>query len=601
MDHLRAYLVPFGTAFAASVVCTLLVRHVARRTRFVAKPRSDRWHTKATALLGGVGIYAAFLLTFLAMRPGSLSGEGVLIACATGMFLLGLVDDVVHLKPYAKLIGQIVFAAALSRYGLRLHWFDAPVLDQAITIFWLVGLTNALNLLDNLDGAAAGVATIASGFLIYFCAASGNTPLAILMATFCGAVAGFLVFNAHPASIFMGDCGSLFIGFFLAGVTMVNNETGVDGPVGRNVVAVLFVPVLLLLIPILDTTLVTISRKLHGRPVSQGGRDHASHRLVALGMSDRGAALTLWGLAAASGFVAVSVRTLSWFISIYVIVLFGLALLFFAIFLGRVKVYEAVESESESRGRALLPTLANFAHKRRIFEVVNDVVLIVLCYYGSFLLRFDGELPEPFLNKLVRGMPIVIAVQLIAFLAFGLYRGMWRYTSMSDLPRIMLAVVGGWVASMAAIVALFGVHGFSRGALIVDGVFLFFAIASSRIAIRLLHTWFTTRRPRPDARRVLIYGAGDGGELLVRELQNNHELGLVPIGFLDDDPQKHGRIIHGVPVLGAMQSLRDVAGLNGVHEVLISTGKLTAETTLSFEVACRESGLRLRRMRIALE
>jgi UDP-GlcNAc:undecaprenyl-phosphate GlcNAc-1-phosphate transferase len=598
----QSYLLSFGIGFAASVVLTFLVREAARRRGLVAKPRADRWHTKPTALLGGIGIYLAFVVTFLIQRPSAaLSGETILLVCATGMFVLGLVDDVVHLKPYAKLVGQIVCAAALSRYGLRLHWVASPVLDQAITIFWLVGLTNAVNLLDNLDGAAAGIAAIASAFLIYFCDQSGNTHLAGMVAGFSGAVTGFLVFNFNPASIFMGDCGSLFIGFFLAGVTMVNNETGPDAPIGRNVLAVLFVPVLLLLIPILDTTLVTISRKLHGRPVSQGGRDHTTHRLVALGLSDRAAALTLWFLAAASGGVAMMVQSISWFVSIFLVVTFGFALLFFLIFLGRVKVYEPVEDESAVKGKPLLPTFAAFAHKRRLFEVVNDLVLIVLCYYGGFLVRFDGKLPDPFFGRFLLALPVVIAVQLGAFLIFGLYRGMWRYTSLSDLPRLVRSIGGGWIASMVVIVLMFGLDGFSRAALIADGVFLFFAVATSRIAIRLVHMWFVRLQPRPDARKVLIYGAGDGGELLVRELQNNRELGLRPVGFLDDDPQKHGRVIHGVPVLGPVTSLRDLAEDREVEEILLSTGKLTPEARKTFESSCKATGLKTRRMKITLE
>jgi UDP-GlcNAc:undecaprenyl-phosphate/decaprenyl-phosphate GlcNAc-1-phosphate transferase len=597
----HSYLFSFASAFVVSVILTVVVRAAVRRRGLVARPRADRWHTRPTALLGGIAIYGAFLIAFLIQQPTSLSGEVLLLLCATGMFVLGLVDDLVHLKPYAKLVGQIICAAALSRFGLRLHWVSSPVIDQAITIFWLVGVTNALNLLDNLDGAAAGVAAIASAFLIYFCDAAGNPHLAALVAGFCGAVTGFLVFNVNPASIFMGDCGSLFIGFFLAGVAMINSEVGPDTPIGRNVVAVLFVPVLLLLIPILDTTLVTISRKLHGRPVSQGGRDHTSHRLVALGMSDRGAALTLWILAAASGLVAVMVQSISWFVAIFLIVLFGFALLFFAIFLGRVKVYELVEDEAEVKGKPLLPTIAAFAYKRRAFEVMNDLVLIVICYYGGFLLRFDGKLPEPFFHRFVQAMPVVIAVQIGCLLFFGLYRGLWRYTSMHDLPRLFRSVGGAWLASMAILALMFGLEGFSRAALIADGVFLFFAVVTSRIAVRLVHIWLVRLLPRPDARRVLIYGAGDGGELLVRELQNNVGLGLVPIGFLDDDPQKHGRVIHGVPVLGTMSSLGDLVAARGVEEVLVSTSKLTVEARRAFETSCRSVGLRTRRMKITLE
>ncbi len=150
--------------------------------------------------------------------------------CSAGMFVLGLVDDMFGLKPYSKLVGQIVFSTAFTLFGVRLQWLESPVLDQALTIFWLVGITNAVNLLDNLDGLAGGVAAIASAYLVYFCHASGQHEAAALSAIFCGAVVGFLFFNFNPASIFMGDCGSLFLGFFLGGLTLVSNQ--VEAPRG---------------------------------------------------------------------------------------------------------------------------------------------------------------------------------------------------------------------------------------------------------------------------------------------------------------------------------------------------------------------------------
>src|SRR3954470_6293286 len=153
MDPLRGYLWRFGIAFAASVFGTLLVRTVARRLGWVAKPRPDRWHQKPTALFGGIGIFIGFVVAYLIRRPAAMDGDAILVVSATGMFLLGLVDDKIQLKPYTKLIGQIVCATLFTTLGLRLHWIPNPILDHGLTIFWLVGVTNALNLLDNIDGA----------------------------------------------------------------------------------------------------------------------------------------------------------------------------------------------------------------------------------------------------------------------------------------------------------------------------------------------------------------------------------------------------------------------------------------------------------------
>ncbi len=598
MASLGVYAKAFGIALAASLVFTLAMRTVARRFKLVAKPRPDRWHKKPTALFGGVGIFAAFILaTLIGRATVQAAGAHLILVCAGGMFFVGLIDDVVHLKPYAKLVGQIVFCTAVTMFGLRLHWLPSPVLDQALTIFWLVGITNAVNLLDNLDGLAGGIAAIGALYLVYFCHVGGAATAAILSATFAGAVIGFLVFNFNPASIFMGDCGSLFLGFFLGAVTLVSNTGGMR----RNVVAVLSVPVLLLLIPIVDTTLVTISRRMAGRPVSQGGRDHTSHRLVALGLSERSAAVTLWTIAALAGGIAVAVRNSSWMIGAFVVPAFFMGCLLLAVFIGRIEVYKPIADEREGGGRAILPTLADFSYKRRIFEVLSDVAIIVLAYYGAFLLRFDGELIVPYYQLFLQSLPVVIVVQLGVFLTLGLYDGLWRYTSRSDLSTQMRAVGGGWIVSTLAIVFIFRLENVSRSVLIMDGVLLMLGVSGTRISFRLLRTWAARFQPAPSSRRVLIYGAGDGGELLLRELMQNRELGMLPVGFVDDDPQKQGRVIHGVRVLGPVDRLGELAGRERVDEIVVSTAKLGTANCEMLDAYCRTAGVRYRRMRISLE
>jgi len=271
-----AFLIAFGVTAAA----TPLVRAFARARGQVARPRADRWSRQPTALLGGIAMFAGIAAATAWVGPGG--GRPLLLwaGCGAAMFALGLVDDLVQLRPAAKLAGQIAIAALFTAAGPNLVYTFQPVLDFAITVLWLVGITNALNLLDNLDGQAAGVTAIAAGFLAYFFLAAGQPLQAALAVAVAGAALGFLLYNYHPASIFMGDSGSLLLGFALASLSLLapSHRT-------RNLLATLAVPILILLIPIIDTTLVTLSRKAHGRAVSQGGTDHISHRLVALGLS----------------------------------------------------------------------------------------------------------------------------------------------------------------------------------------------------------------------------------------------------------------------------------------------------------------------------
>ena len=316
----------------------------------------------------------------------------VVLGASSFLFAVGLADDLFHAKPYQKLIGQVMGAAFVVYYGLTLPWTGSSAVNMVITIFWLIGITNAINLLDNMDGLAAGIAAISSIFLAtnFLTASPPQLTAALMLAVFAAALIGFLVYNSNPASIFMGDCGSMFIGFFLASTSLMNGAA--MGGRSRSFLPVLAVPILILFIPIFDTTLVTVLRKLSGRAASQGGRDHASHRLVALGMSERRAVWMLYGFAALSGFLAMIAREMKIDVSIAAIIGFTILLTLLGVYLAGVKVY-AEEEVKAARDKPLFAFLIDLSYKRRIFEVLLDLVLIVLAYYGAYVLRF-GPMAE---------------------------------------------------------------------------------------------------------------------------------------------------------------------------------------------------------------
>lgn len=595
-----SYLIAFLLAFATSVAVTPLVRTLARRTRFVAAVRTDRWHQKPTALLGGIGIYAGFLVGYAYLRlGGQLSRGGLLVACATAMFVLGLVDDFVQLKPYTKLVAQLVAAVVQTAYGVSFDWTPWPIVNQALTVFWLVGVTNALNLLDNIDGLSAGISLLAALFMAYLLGTGGFVPEAKLVIVFAAAAAGFLVYNFHPASIFMGDSGSLFLGFFLGGAALYQTRLQQSG---GNLIAVLGPPVLVLALPILDTTLVTVTRRLEGRPISQGGRDHASHRLVELGLSERGATVTLYGLATLSGIAGVLASRAPQSITLGLLPMFLLIVFFVAIFLARVKVYKRVvdpDAPPAAASKARLPTFVNFAYKRRVIEVLNDFVLVMLAYYGAFLLRFDGEWVEPHFTLMKQSLPMVAVAQLLALLASGLYGGLWRYTSVADVRRIVgSSVLAGAAAAGVVLLAFRGFAGFSRAMFLLDTLLLLMGLAASRLSFRLMRDWLIACADDSKKRRVLVYGAGDAGELVVRELRQNGTLGMVAVGFVDDDTTKQGVVIHGIPVLGGRAKLPALFGSMSIQDVVLSTAHLDAADFTDLETLCRDHSVRLRRMKI---
>jgi UDP-GlcNAc:undecaprenyl-phosphate GlcNAc-1-phosphate transferase len=580
-------------ALVAALVLTPLVRFLARRWGMVSRPRGDRWAKKPTALLGGVAIFAAFALAYLTLLPEVRHGWMVLGASAF-LFALGLVDDIRTLKPYQKLVGQIMGAALVVLGGLSLPWTSSPLIDMALTFLWLIGITNAVNLLDNMDGLAAGVAAIAAAFLSATFFAGGQVAEGMLLAAFAAALVGFLVYNFNPASVFMGDCGSMFIGFFLASASLLS----VSGGRARGLLPVLAVPVLLLFIPIFDTTLVTVLRKLAGRAVSQGGRDHTSHRLVALGLSERKAVGLLYLLATLAGLMSILVREVSVDIGLAAIVAFTILLTMLGIYLAGVKVYE--DAAAPAGEQAPTGFLVDLSYKRRIFEVLLDVALIGLAYCAANLLVF-GPLDEAGVLPLVLNtLPLLVGLKLATFLGLGVYRGLWRYVGLSDLVVFARAVAAASAVSVLVLLFLFRFDGLSRVVFVLDGMFLLLTMCGSRMAFRLLRR-VLPGPARAGQRRALIYGAGDGGELLVRVLRDSPQLGCMPIGFADDDPKMKGKVIHGLRVFGGNGAFLSICREQQVQVVYLSGSYLSTGRVEEIRQACRAIGAELSRMRIVIE
>lgn len=609
---------PAGVALALSLVATPVVAWAARRLGAVARPRADRYHQRPTALLGGIAIFVGFagaILTSGRTPSGSLS---LVLFGATGMFALGLVDDLLSLRPWMKLLGQVVVAAMFASRGPRLVYTFMPGLDAAITVFWLVGITNALNLLDNLDGLAAGVTVIAAAFLTYFFAQSGLRAEAVVCLSLAGAALGFLAYNFSPASIFMGDAGSLLLGFTLASVTLFNQSHRT-----RNLLATLAVPLLVLLVPILDTTLVTFARRAHGRAVSQGGTDHISHRLVALGFSDRSTVLVVYGVAVSSGLVALLVRQLSVVMSIAVVVLFLAALVTGLLVLIRVRVYGAStsrrgvawpgvdgqapvdEAPSDSApvgvGGSETPPIGwrRWLVRAPVLLGAFDLLAIVFCYYLAFLLRFGDHL-VPFLRPFVHSLPVVAPVQLVLLWASGVYRTLWHRGSAWDIARLAGSVIVAVAASVAAATLLFRFELLSRAAFAIDAMLLFLALLFGRYAGRATQL-LSLQQDRLQDRRGLLLGAGAAGDAAARELRESGRWRMRPVGFLDDDPAKQGRRIRGMPVLGPLLLLEELAKSLDVDVVVLCVRGLAPEKEEALVRQARRAGCQSYRFRLELE
>ncbi|MFC1631065.1 hypothetical protein ACFL2I_00760 [Candidatus Omnitrophota bacterium] len=585
------YLLAFGLSLGLALLLTPLIIKMAQSRGCLAEPNQFRWHKKPVVLLGGVGIYLAFMipvLLFVRMDQPMLK----LLAGPCFIFLLGLVDDLFHLKPQLKLIGQIFAACIVLSLGIvfeiaSLRWLILP-----LTIFWIVGITNAFNLLDNMDGLSSGIAVIACSFLFIYSLINEMDQAAFLCIILAGASLGFLKYNFYPAKIFMGDCGSMFLGMTIASIAIV----GTSGHVS-NIFITLAIPVLILSVPIFDTTFVTLARRFRGQPISQGGRDHTSHCLVLLGLSESKTVILLYVVSVLFGLIALLYAKIDIVIVSILALLAMIALFFFGVFLGEKKTYSIKEIETlrknqTQKRKTVLNTV--ILHKRRIAEVTIDLILICISYYVAFLLRFEGKVSEPNYALIMTSLPWLIVFRLGCFYYFGLYQGIWRYIGIKDLVAIFKAVTASSILMMLFLTVLFRFRDYSRVVFIIDWIMVLFLASGMRMLIRVLRESFISLNPGEN--KILIFGAGDAGEMALREIRNNKGLNYHPIGFLDDNHKKIGRRIHGVPVLGTREKLTQLVQSKGIEEVIIAIPSAKQGDLDEFLKECERCGVKYKRM-----
>ncbi len=592
-------LLAFLAAFLATLAVTPVVRGGARAIGMIAKPSGDRWHARPTALLGGIAVYMGFAVgaglalwrlgSAGAAHPLSRGAVGVLLASSL-MFLVGLADDKLKLKPSAKLIFQGLSAAAVISFGVIYPVTPWTLVNVLVTFFWFLALTNALNLLDNMDGVAVGVAGIAALFLAATLLWDGAIVLAAVCLALAGAAFGFLPYNFNRASIFMGDSGSLFIGALLAGLGAAYPST-----VSASLVSVLFVPVLIVIIPILDTLLVTTARTLAGRPISVGGRDHTSHRLVAMGLSERQVALLLYAFAAAGGGTALALRGANRGVSFAAGGVFLVGLLTFAAYLGRLHTY--APSEIASRRVTLL--VSDLLHKRRAFEVVLDLVLFAVAYQGAYLLRWDGAPPPTQALLFEQTLAIAVVAKSACFGLVGVYRGHWQHLTIVDVHRLALASVLGSLVSLAALTFAFPGGEFSRSIWIMDGILVALLVTGARASFRSLD--LVRHSLRGEGAPALIYGADRGGEIAIREMMSNPDLALRPFGFIDDDARKRGRLVHGCPVVGGTADIARIVQRHGIQAIVLGTANASPDGISRLQATCTDLDLRFLQLRMELQ
>jgi UDP-GlcNAc:undecaprenyl-phosphate GlcNAc-1-phosphate transferase len=462
------------------------------------------------------------------------------------------------------------------------------ILATALGLVWLVGMTNAFNLLDNMDGLAAALAAIACAFFAVDAYTVDSNPLVALVAL--GIVLGclgFLPYNLRlrrPAAVFMGDSGSQVLGFAVGALGLATAWT-----VAGSTVATLLLPILILAVPILDTTLVTVVRLLEGRPVSQGGRDHTSHRLVYQGLSDKRAVVLLAIVSGAIGLTSLGYERLddSRVTLAGVLITFAFLLQFgsYLTDLNR----PAPPQETASFLRSLL------VHRRRLIEALLDFALITSAFTVSYFVRLEGSGFAWQRHVFNLSLPALLVSRYIFFWLFGLYRGVWRYAGARDAAAIFGAVLASETTTFLFIWATVPWGGFPRGIYAIDILVCSLLVGISRFWERGLAHVLRSFVDRGEQDRTLIVGAGRSGRSLLRELRESRVSRVV--GFVDDDPALRGRRIQGVPIVARVEEIGWALGRFAPDVVLVTIPDASRSLLDGIVEACRRADVSCRFVR----
>jgi len=579
-----------GVALALSLILTPLARGLARRLGITDTPDARRVHQHPTPRGGGIAVAAA-VAAALALSCGAPSGPGLWVLAGGALLLaVGAVDDVVSLRVETKLAAQVVAAVLAVAGGLRFELLGLPaLLEVGLTVVWIVLITNAFNLTDGLDGLVAGVAVIAllafGGIVLH----AGNAALAIPALALAGALVGFLAYNFHPATIFLGDSGSLLIGYALAVLTLTH-------PGARTVRPL--VACLLVAVPATDT-LLAIARRflscclvqwgdgffLRGiveglRNMVRADRRHIHHRLLDLGFSQRRAVLLLYaGAVSTSGLAYLVAGSPAWPVD-----LVALSLCMAVIAVVQTLGFDELRP---ARSGLFLPVLLRLA-RHRWLVVLTDFLLVALAYGGSLAL-VGG--PQTRAASAAAAVGLMAGTQLATFAAFDVYRMAWWAAGVGDFGLLLRACAAGTIGGYMATRLL---HLPAGG----DSALVHFLLLLPAVTLmRFSHVLLLSQGARSGARRerALICGTGAEGRHALTRLRRDRSGVLEPIGFVEIHPDQQGRRLGSLPVLGTLDALGAIVRDRQVRHLVIADRSLRGRGLHWVSAVCRQLGVHVHR------
>ena len=609
----------FGLLFVIAIVFSWVLCPVMRRVAFalgvVDLPSGRKIHTVPVPRIGGVIIASSIGTTILVaigldwIVPEAMSVDlsrwWPVLAGGAIAFLGGAIDDIKALPVWGKFLTQIAGALVVIWMGVLVEQVslfgsgtvDLGLLAVPLTLLWIVGVTNAFNLVDGLDGLAVGLGCIAATTCAALFVLRGDVQDAGLLIILVGALLGFLPHNFNPARIYLGDSGSLLIGYVLAVTTIIGIQH-------TPTALAAFIPLLVLGLPILDTifsmfrrvvarpgvnepdTSSTISWARKLRRMFEADRQHFHHRMLEIGFSHRNAVLTLYAIGALLSLFAVLAVIAQYRNSRIILVAVGLAA---AIGIGQLDYHEA----RIIRIGSLLRWYETGAFDRRFFLGFIDLAVITAAYWAAFALKFhDAQLPGDVRIWYADAFPIVLIAQLVCFYLFGLYSGIWRMMDLGDLLKIGAASCAG-VALSYSLVLISDQPSGTASFFAIDLLLLGFFVGGVRSVYRVLDYVF--RKGIGRVGTALIYGAGRSGQMVLRELRHNASLNLHPVGFIDDDVNIRNRMINGAPVLGTPWDVREILDDKQVNVLIVSAASTEDSRLMEVVRSCKERGIMILR------
>jgi UDP-GlcNAc:undecaprenyl-phosphate/decaprenyl-phosphate GlcNAc-1-phosphate transferase len=580
-----AQFLPGAAAFAAAVVTMPIAKRIGRRFGIMSdRPSGDG---EPVPVFGGASIVAAILIALAA--AGALSAW--IAAGALLLWLAGLTDDAIVLTPMQKLAGQFVAALVVVLSIPPLALTPWTPLNLAMEVVWLLASSNAFNLVDGLDGLAAGLGIISSAALAATAIIHGDTQLEAGAIAVGAALAGFLVYNWHPASIIMGDAGALPVGLLLGAFALEGAGLATNSHLTKYVF-----PVLVMVVPLLDTAIVSVTRLATGNPPSRRGMDHSHNRLRSLGLSEVRTAAVSWTVAALGALCAIAAGVLPHSQVLCALPFIVLAGAVIAMFMMDLTFDASPPSAVHGGVHRLARFILSLGYKRRIAEAVVDLALISAAYLGAWLIRLDFHVDDWMAEQMVWSLPWVLLATYAAFLMVGIYRGIWRYTGLSDGIRFAngAALAGIFIigASMLVPVAISG------SVLVLFVIIVFNLLIATRLSFQALRKGLN-RLASPGG-RVMVVGAGTVGEAAASYLLSGNGHSLRVIGFVDDDGFKRGKLVHGQRVLGSTSDLEEIYRAAPFDQLLIASDEVNDARVAELQAFAASRRIAVRRFLIQL-